>query len=59
MNLRLLSLQGNRIKIIEGLDSLVNLEELYLSENEITEIQGLDNLVLNGWMDEQTASRLI
>lgn len=31
---------------IEGLDGLVNLEELYLSHNGITRIEGLDTLVL-------------
>ncbi|KAA0189435.1 Phosphatase 1 regulatory subunit 7 protein, partial [Fasciolopsis buskii] len=35
---------GNRLTKIEGLDKLVNLEQLYLSENGITEIGGLDNL---------------
>lgn len=30
---------------IEGLDSLVNLEELYLSHNGLTRIEGLRNLV--------------
>lgn len=46
MKLRQFGIQGNRIKVIEGMDSLTNLEELYLSENKITEISGLDNLVI-------------
>ena len=37
--------QSNRIIKLEGLDSLVNLEELYISHNGIEEIEGLDNLV--------------
>ena len=36
---------GNRLTKIEGLDSLVNLEELYLSHNGLTRIEGLRNLV--------------
>jgi len=38
-------LQSNRLTVIEGLQQLVNLEELYLSHNGIQEVQGLDNLV--------------
>ena len=38
-------LQSNRITVLEGLDELVNLEELYISDNGIDEIRGLDNLV--------------
>ena len=45
VNLQQLSVQGNRLTAIEGLDCLVNLEELFLSENNIKEISGLDNLV--------------
>ncbi|VEL19870.1 unnamed protein product [Protopolystoma xenopodis] len=37
-------ISGNRIIHIEGLDRLVNLEQLYLSQNGITSIKGLDNL---------------
>lgn len=41
---RILSLQANRLTKIEGLDALVNLEELYLSENGIEHIEGLRGL---------------
>jgi Leucine Rich Repeat. len=34
----------NALKKIEGLDKLINLEELNLSYNMITEIEGLENL---------------
>jgi Leucine-rich repeat (LRR) protein len=37
--------QSNRILKLEGLSSLVNLEELYLSHNGISQVEGLDNLV--------------
>ena len=37
--------QSNRILKLEGLSSLVSLEELYLSHNGISEIEGLDKLV--------------
>lgn len=37
--------QSNRILKIEGLDSLVNLDQLYLSHNGIEKIEGLDKLV--------------
>ncbi len=43
--LRVLSLQSNRITVIEGLDALINLKELYLSHNGIKTIQGLQHLV--------------
>lgn len=43
-NLKILSLQSNRITKIENLDSLTNLEELYLSENGLTKMEGLNNL---------------
>jgi protein phosphatase 1 regulatory subunit 7 len=44
-NLRILSLQANRITKIENLDALVNLAELYLSDNGLTKIENLDALV--------------
>lgn len=44
-NLKILSIQLNRLTKIEGLDKLVSLEELYLSHNGISEIENLDNLV--------------
>lgn len=41
-NLRILSLQSNRLTSISGLEALANvLEELYLSHNGITSIEGL------------------
>ncbi|KAI0822466.1 L domain-like protein [Trametes gibbosa] len=42
--LRSLELGGNRIRTIEGLDALVNLEELWLGKNKITKLEGLDGL---------------
>lgn len=44
-NLKLLSIQSNRITVIEGLDHLTLLEELYISHNGIKCIQGLEKLV--------------
>ena len=44
-NLRLLSVQSNRITVLEGLDHCVSLEEVYFSHNDIAEVKGLDNLV--------------
>lgn len=44
-NLKILSVQSNRIPHIHGLSELVNLEELYISHNLLTEISGLDNNV--------------
>ena len=41
-NLRLLSIQSNRIPLISGLSSLTNLEELYISHNALTSISGLE-----------------
>lgn len=42
-NLRLLSIQANRLTTIGGLESLTNLEELYISHNALGSISGLDN----------------
>lgn len=42
-NLKIISLQSNRIPNISGLSELVGLEELYISHNLLTEISGLDN----------------
>jgi protein phosphatase 1 regulatory subunit 7 len=44
-NLRLLSLQSNRIAKLEGLEELHNLQELYVSHNLIEKIEGLENNV--------------
>ena len=41
-NLKILSLQSNRLPKISGLSQLVNLEELYVSHNLLSEISGLD-----------------
>ena len=40
----MLNLRCNKIEVIEGLETLINLEELNLSDNEISEIKGLENL---------------
>ncbi|KAL8657280.1 MAG: hypothetical protein Q9226_002067 [Calogaya cf. arnoldii] len=42
-NLKILSIQSNRLPVISGLNALVNLEELYISHNALTHISGLDN----------------
>lgn len=44
-NLKILSLQSNRLPRISGLSQLVNLEELYVSHNLLSEISGLDSNV--------------
>jgi len=41
-NLKILSIQSNRLPKITGLDKLPNLEELYISHNALAEITGLD-----------------
>ena len=41
----LIPLQSNRLLKIEGLDALVNLDQLYLSHNGIENIEGLEYLV--------------
>ncbi|KIO34598.1 hypothetical protein M407DRAFT_240458 [Tulasnella calospora MUT 4182] len=42
--LRSLELGGNRIRTIENLDALVNLEELWLGKNKITKLENLSGL---------------
>ncbi|CAE6473507.1 unnamed protein product [Rhizoctonia solani] len=42
--LRSLELGGNRIRTIEGLEGLENLEELWLGKNKIAKLQGLETL---------------
>lgn len=41
-SLRILSIQANNLKKIEGLEELENLEELYLSHNHLSKIEGLE-----------------
>lgn len=41
-NLKIISIQSNRLTQITGLSSLKNLEELYLSHNAITDLSGLE-----------------
>jgi len=43
-SLRSLELGGNRIRTIENLDALVNLEELWLGKNKITKLENLGTL---------------
>lgn len=43
MQLKLLSIQSNRLTSISGLSNLTNLEELHISHNGITAITGLEN----------------
>jgi Leucine-rich repeat (LRR) protein len=45
VNLRILSIQSNRITKLEGLEALANLEELYISHNGLTKIEGLERNV--------------
>ena len=42
-NLKILSIQSNRLTSLNGLSSLKNLEELYVSHNAITELSGLES----------------
>ena len=42
-NLKILSIQSNRLPKISGLSALTNLEELYISHNALTEISDLEN----------------
>jgi len=42
--LKTLCLNSNQIRMIEGLDTLVNLETLFLCDNHITSLRGLENL---------------
>ena len=42
-NLKILSIQSNRLPKMSGLSALGNLEELYISHNALTEISGLEN----------------
>ena len=44
-NLRILSVQSNRIVKLEGLGALEKLEELYMSHNGIEKLEGLDRNV--------------
>lgn len=41
-NLKILSIQSNRLSRISGLEDLPSLEELYISHNALSEISGLD-----------------
>ena len=42
-NLRIISIQSNRLTSITGLSALPSLEELYLSHNAVTELTGLES----------------
>lgn len=42
-NLRIISIQSNRLTKISGVSKLPNLEELYLSHNAITDLSGLES----------------
>ena len=44
-NLKILSIQSNRITKMENLEGLVSLEELYLSHNGLSKIEGLEKNV--------------
>lgn len=41
-NLRILSIQSNRLTTLNGLSNISNLEELYLSHNAVTDLSGLE-----------------
>jgi protein phosphatase 1 regulatory subunit 7 len=43
-NLKILSIQSNRIRQISGLDELVHLEELYISHNALSSLEGLEKV---------------
>lgn len=42
INLRILSIQSNRLTTLNGLSNLPKLEELYLSHNAVTDLSGLE-----------------
>jgi protein phosphatase 1 regulatory subunit 7 len=42
-NLKIISIQSNRLTEITGLSSLLNLEELYIADNALTQISGLES----------------
>jgi Leucine-rich repeat (LRR) protein len=42
-NLKILSIQSNRLTTLNGLSSLKNLEELYVAHNAITDLSGLES----------------
>lgn len=42
-NLKILSIQSNRLTSITGLENLTNLEELHISHNALTSTEGLEN----------------
>lgn len=42
-NLKILSIQSNRIRDITGLDKLSGLEELYISHNALSSLSGLES----------------
>ena len=42
-NLKIISIQSNRLTSLSGLSSLKNLEELYVSHNAITDLSGLES----------------
>lgn len=42
-NLRIISIQSNRLTKITGLSALPKLEELYLSHNAVTDLSGLES----------------
>lgn len=44
VKLEILDLGDNRIRKIEGLDTLASLSEFYCAKNKLTKIEGLDNL---------------
>jgi len=43
--LKILSLQSNRITVLENLEELHNLEQLYLSHNGVKKLEGLEHNV--------------
>jgi len=44
-NLKILSIQSNRIRNISGLENLPHLQELYISHNALSGLEGLENVV--------------
>jgi protein phosphatase 1 regulatory subunit 7 len=57
--LKILSLQSNRITVIEGLEELTNLEELYLSHNGVKRLEGLDGNVRLDFASRRQLIKLI
>jgi protein phosphatase 1 regulatory subunit 7 len=57
-NLKILSIQSNRITKLEGLEGLTALEELYISHNGLTKLEGLEKNVSLDKSSQRLGNRL-